>query len=263
MINLQDIIVRRGTKVVLDAASITIHPGEKAALIGRNGAGKSTLFSLLTGGLIEDGGRFSFPKSWRISQVEQHMPETDASATDYVLAGDTLLAEAQAALDAADLSGDGAAIGAAHAALADAGAFDAKSRAQTLILGLGFQVNELDRPVNAFSGGWRMRLQLARALMCPADLLLLDEPTNHLDLDALVWLEAWLKRFDGTMLVISHDREFLDAVTRVTVHLDQAKLTRYGGNYSTFEELRSQQLTLQQASFLQATRPYCTLAELY
>ena len=249
MINLQDIIVRRGTKVVLDAASITIHPGEKAALIGRNGAGKSTLFSLLTGGLIEDGGRFSFPKSWRISQVEQHMPETDASATDYVLAGDTLLAEAQAALDAADLSGDGAAIGAAHAALADAGAFDAKSRAQTLILGLGFQVNELDRPVNAFSGGWRMRLQLARALMCPADLLLLDEPTNHLDLDALVWLEAWLKRFDGTMLVISHDREFLDAVTRVTVHLDQAKLTRYGGNYSTFEELRSQQLTLQQASF--------------
>ena len=249
MINLQDIIVRRGTKVVLDAASITIHPGEKAALIGRNGAGKSTLFSLLTGGLIEDGGRFSFPKSWRISQVEQHMPETDASATDYVLAGDTLLAEAQAALEAADLSGDGAAIGAAHAALADAGAFDAKSRAQTLILGLGFQVNELDRPVNAFSGGWRMRLQLARALMCPADLLLLDEPTNHLDLDALVWLEAWLKRFDGTMLVISHDREFLDAVTRVTVHLDQAKLTRYGGNYSTFEELRSQQLTLQQASF--------------
>jgi ATP-binding cassette subfamily F protein 3 len=249
MINLQDIIVRRGTKVVLDAASITIHPGEKAALIGRNGAGKSTLFSLLTGGLIEDGGRFSFPKSWRISQVEQHMPETDASATDYVLAGDTLLAEAQAALDAADLSGDGTAIGAAHAALADAGAFDAKSRAQTLILGLGFQVNELDRPVNAFSGGWRMRLQLARALMCPADLLLLDEPTNHLDLDALVWLEAWLKRFDGTMLVISHDREFLDAVTRVTVHLDQAKLTRYGGNYSTFEELRSQQLTLQHASF--------------
>ena len=124
-------------------------------------------------------------------------------------------------------------------------------------------MNELDRPVNAFSGGWRMRLQLARALMCPADLLLLDEPTNHLDLDALVWLEAWLKRFDGTMLVISHDREFLDAVTRVTVHLDQAKLTRYGGNYSTFEELRSQQLTLQHGIFLQATRPYCTLAELY
>ncbi len=249
MITLQDITIRRGTKVVLDAASVTIHPGEKAALIGRNGAGKSSLFALLTGDLIEDGGTFSFPKTWRLSQVEQHMPETAMSATDYVLAGDTRLNEAQVKLAAANASGDGAEIGEAHAALADAGAFDARARAQTLILGLGFQVNELDNPVNSFSGGWRMRLQLARALMCPADLLLLDEPTNHLDLDALVWLEAWLQRFEGTLLVISHDREFLDAVTRVTVHLDQSKLTRYGGNYSTFEDVRSQQLTVQQAAF--------------
>ncbi len=248
MITLQDITIRRGTKVVLDAASVTIHPGEKAALIGRNGAGKSSLFALLTGDLIEDGGTFSFPKTWRLSQVEQHMPETAMSATDYVLAGDTRLNEAQAKLTAANVSGDGTEIGEAHAALADAGAFDARARAQTLILGLGFQVNELENPVNSFSGGWRMRLQLARALMCPADLLLLDEPTNHLDLDALVWLEAWLQRFEGTLLVISHDREFLDAVTRVTVHLDQSKLTRYGGNYSTFEDVRSQQLTVQQAA---------------
>ncbi len=249
MITLQDITIRRGTKVVLDAASVTIHPGEKAALIGRNGAGKSSLFALLTGDLIEDGGTFSFPKTWRLSQVEQHMPETAMSATDYVLAGDTRLNEAQAKLAAANVSGDGTEIGEAHAALADAGAFDARARAQTLILGLGFQVNELENPINSFSGGWRMRLQLARALMCPADLLLLDEPTNHLDLDALVWLEAWLQRFEGTLLVISHDREFLDAVTRVTVHLDQSKLTRYGGNYSTFEDVRSQQLTVQQAAF--------------
>ena len=249
MITLQDITIRRGTKVVLDAASVTIHPGEKAALIGRNGAGKSSLFALLTGDLIEDGGTFSFPKTWRLSQVEQHMPETAMSATEYVLAGDTRLNEAQVKLASANASGDGAEIGEAHAALADAGAFDARARAQTLILGLGFQVNELDNPVNSFSGGWRMRLQLARALMCPADLLLLDEPTNHLDLDALVWLEAWLQRFEGTLLVISHDREFLDAVTRVTVHLDQSKLTRYGGNYSTFEDVRSQQLTVQQAAF--------------
>ena len=249
MITLQDITIRRGIKVVLDSASVTIHPGEKAALIGRNGAGKSSLFALLTGDLIEDGGTFSFPKTWRLSQVEQHMPETAMSATDYVLAGDTRLNEAQVKLAAANASGDGAEIGEAHAALADAGAFDARARAQTLILGLGFQVNELDNPVNSFSGGWRMRLQLARALMCPADLLLLDEPTNHLDLDALVWLEAWLQRFEGTLLVISHDREFLDAVTRVTVHLDQSKLTRYGGNYSTFEDVRSQQLTVQQAAF--------------
>jgi ATP-binding cassette subfamily F protein 3 len=141
------------------------------------------------------------------------------------------------------------AIAQAHADLQDAGAHDAPARAQALILGLGFQVAELDRPVNSFSGGWRMRLQLARALMCPSDLLLLDEPTNHLDLDALVWLEAWLKRYEGTLIVISHDREFLDAVTGVTLHIDNGTLTRYGGNYSQFEELRAQQLTLQQASF--------------
>ena len=137
----------------------------------------------------------------------------------------------------------------AYMALHDAGAHDAQSRAQALILGLGFQVRELDQPVNSFSGGWRMRLQLARALMCPSDLLLLDEPTNHLDLDALVWLEAWLKRYPGTLVVISHDREFLDAVTNVTLHIDNGQLTRYGGNYSTFEDMRAEQMALQQAAF--------------
>ena len=141
------------------------------------------------------------------------------------------------------------AIAQAHSDLADAGAHDATARAQALILGLGFQVAELERPVNSFSGGWRMRLQLARALMCPSDLLLLDEPTNHLDLDALVWLEAWLQRYNGTLVVISHDREFLDAVTQVTLHIDNARLTRYGGNYSKFEELRAQQLELQQSAY--------------
>ena len=152
-------------------------------------------------------------------------------------------------LAAAELAEDGMAMAHAHADLADAGEHDAISRAQSLILGLGFKVSELDQPVNSFSGGWRMRLQLARALMCPSDLLLLDEPTNHLDLDALVWLEAWLKRYPGTMIVISHDREFLDAVTNVTLHIEHAKLNRYGGNYSSFETMRAQQLELQQASF--------------
>ena len=189
------------------------------------------------------------PKTWRLGQVAQDMPETEDSATDFVIAGDTVLAEANAMLVKADASGDGEAIGEAYAALADAGAYDAESRAQTLLMGLGFTVPELSNPVNSFSGGWRMRLQLARALMCPADLMLLDEPTNHLDLDALVWLEAWLKRFEGTMLIISHDREFLDAVTKVTVSLDNSQLTRFGGNYSTFEDVRAQQLTLQQAAF--------------
>lgn len=249
MITLTDITVRRGTKVLLNKANLTIHPGEKASLIGRNGAGKSTLFALLTGGLTEDGGEWYMPKTWRLGQVAQDMPETEDSATDFVMAGDTALGEANAMLAKAEASGDGEAIGEAYAALADAGAYDAESRAQTLLMGLGFTVPELSNPVNSFSGGWRMRLQLARALMCPADLMLLDEPTNHLDLDALVWLEAWLKRFEGTLLIISHDREFLDAVTKVTVSLDNAQLTRFGGNYSTFEEVRAQQLTLQQAAF--------------
>ena len=197
--------------------------------------GKSSLFGLLNGSLHEDAGDFAMPAHWRMAQVAQNMPETTESATAFVLGGDTRLAQAQAELQAAEASGDGMAMAHAHTALADAGAHDATARAQALILGLGFQVSELENPVNSFSGGWRMRLQLARALMCPSDLLLLDEPTNHLDLDALVWLESWLKRYAGTLLVISHDREFLDAITQVTIHIEHAKLTRYGVNYSTFE----------------------------
>ncbi len=249
MITLRDIQLRRGARILLDQASVTLNPGEKIGLVGRNGAGKSTLFALLNGSLHEDRGEFHMPASWRLAQVAQHMPETDQPATLFVLEGDTRLVEAQQALTQAEASNDGEAIGHAHALLADAGAHDARARAQTLILGLGFQLDQLDQPVNSFSGGWRMRLQLARALMCPSDLMLLDEPTNHLDLDALVWLENWLQRYEGTLLIISHDREFLDAVTRVTLHLEHEKLTRYGGNYSAFEELRAQQIVLQQAAF--------------
>jgi ATP-binding cassette subfamily F protein 3 len=249
MISLRNIQLRRSARVLLDSASVSINPGEKVGLIGRNGAGKSTLFALLNGTLHEDGGDFSMPSQWRLAQVAQNMPETAEPATDFVLNGDTRLSDLRAALAKAEQSGDGMAIAHAHSDLADAGAHDATARAQALILGLGFQVKELNNPVNSFSGGWRMRLQLARALMCPSDLLLLDEPTNHLDLDALVWLEAWLKRYEGTLIVISHDREFLDAVTTVTLHIENAQLTRYGGNYSKFEELRAQQLELQQASY--------------
>ena len=249
MISLKNVSLRRGTKVLLNGVNATINPGENVGLVGRNGAGKSSLFALLNGSLHEDGGDFHIPTQWRMAQVAQNMPETDESATDFVVNGDTRLAELQAQLVQAEASDDGMAIAHAYTDLADAGAHDAVPRAQALILGLGFRVSELDNPVNSFSGGWRMRLQLARALMCPSDLLLLDEPTNHLDLDALVWLEAWLKRYEGTMIVISHDREFLDAVTNVTLHIDSAQLTRYGGNYSKFEELRAQQLELQQASF--------------
>jgi ATP-binding cassette subfamily F protein 3 len=257
MIILRNVILRRSAKVLLNGASVTINPGEKVGLVGRNGAGKSTLFALFNGTLHEDGGDFSVPSSWRLAQVAQNMPETAESATDFVVGGDTRLVELREALalaeaghaadpDDADI---GMALAHAYTDLHDAGEHDAVPRAQALILGLGFKVHELDQPVNSFSGGWRMRLQLARALMCPSDLLLLDEPTNHLDLDALVWLEAWLQKYPGTMIVISHDREFLDAVTDVTLHIAHEQLTRYGGNYSAFETLRAQQLELQQSAF--------------
>ncbi|MDP3125090.1 MAG: ATP-binding cassette domain-containing protein [Thiobacillus sp.] len=249
MILLKNICLRRGTRVLFDNATASINPGEMVGLVGRNGAGKSSLFALLNGTLHEDKGEFSIPSQWRMAQVAQDMPETSESATDFVIAGDTQLTLAQAEVTAAEESDDGERMGHAYMALHDAGAHDAQSRAQALILGLGFQVRELNQPVNSFSGGWRMRLQLARALMCPSDLLLLDEPTNHLDLDALVWLEAWLKKYPGTMLVISHDREFLDAVTNVTLHIENGQLTRYGGNYSTFEDMRAEQMILQQAAF--------------
>ncbi|HQS30902.1 ATP-binding cassette domain-containing protein [Polaromonas sp.] len=249
MITLKNVVLRRGAKVILDSASVTLNPGENVGLVGRNGAGKSTLFAMLNGSIHEDGGEFSIPSQWRMAQVAQDMPETEQSATDYVIEGDIVLQAAQTEVAASEESGDGDRMAHAYMELYDAGAHDAQARAQALILGLGFKVSELDNPVNSFSGGWRMRLQLARALMCPSDLLLLDEPTNHLDLDALVWLEAWLKRYQGTMLVISHDREFLDAVTDVTVHIESAKLTRYGGNYSKFEDLRAEQMALQQTAF--------------
>ena len=249
MITLKNVTLRRGTKTLLEQASVTINPGEKVGLVGRNGAGKSTVFALFSGQLHEDGGDFSLPAQWRLAQVAQEMPETTQGATGFVIAGDTALAAARQEVHAAEASGDGERMGHAYMALHDVGAHDAPARAQALILGLGFKTTELDNPVNSFSGGWRMRLQLARALMSPSDLLLLDEPTNHLDLDALVWLEAWLKRYAGTMIVISHDREFLDAVTGVTVHIDAGKLVRYGGNYSRFEDMRAEQISQQAASF--------------
>ncbi len=249
MITLKNVTLRRSAKVLLEHASVTLNPGEKVGLVGRNGAGKSSLFALLNGNLHEDAGEYYIPTQWRMGQVSQDMPETEQSATEFVIEGDTVLNAARDEVKAAEATDDGDRMANAYMALYDAGEHDAPSRAQALILGLGFKTTELENPVNSFSGGWRMRLQLARALMCPSDLLLLDEPTNHLDLDALVWLEAWLKRYEGTMVVISHDREFLDAVTNVTLHIDAGKLVRYGGNYSKFEDMRAEQMELQQNAF--------------
>ncbi|OIP15420.1 MAG: ABC transporter [Comamonadaceae bacterium CG2_30_59_20] len=250
MITLKNVTLRRGAKVLLDGATVTLNPSEKVGLVGRNGAGKSSLFALFNGNLHEDGGEYYIPTQWRMGQVAQDMPETEQSATDFVVDGDTTLLAAQQEVTASEATDDYDRMAHAYMALQDAGVNDATARAQALIQGLGFKTTELDNPVNSFSGGWRMRLQLARALMCPSDLLLLDEPTNHLDLDALVWLESWLKRYEGTMIVISHDREFLDAVTNVTLHIDAAKLVRYGGNYSKFEDMRAEQMNLQQNAFV-------------
>ncbi len=249
MITLKNVTLRRSAKVLLEGASVTLNPGEKIGLVGRNGAGKSSLFALLNGNLHEDAGEYYIPAQWRMGQVAQDMPETEQGATEFVVEGDTQLGAARAEVAAAEATEDYERLANAYTALQDAGEYDAAARAQALILGLGFKTNELDKPVNSFSGGWRMRLQLARALMCPSDLLLLDEPTNHLDLDALVWLEAWLKKYEGTMVVISHDREFLDAVTNVTLHIDMGKLVRYGGNYSKFEDMRAEQMELQQNAY--------------
>jgi ATP-binding cassette subfamily F protein 3 len=249
MITLKDIVLHRGPRTLLDHANLTLNPGEKVGLVGRNGAGKSTLFALIDGSLQEDSGSCQVPHHWRKAQVAQQMPETTQSATEFVVEGDAALVAARAEVAAAEGHSNGERLAHAYAALHDAGEADARPRAQALILGLGFSVEDLEKPVNSFSGGWRMRLQLARALMCPSDLLLLDEPTNHLDLDALVWLENWLKRYAGTLIVISHDRDFLDAVTQVTVHIEHGKLVRYGGNYSQFETMRAERLALQQSAY--------------
>lgn len=249
MITLRNITLRRGAKIVLDNTSLTINPGEKVGLVGRNGAGKSSLFALLTEKLGADSGSLEIPSRWLTAEVAQEMPETTQDATSFVIEGDIVLMQAQQELEQAQINDDGQAIALAHLHIAEANGFDARARAQAMLLGLGFQIHQLENPVNEFSGGWRMRLQLARALMCPADLLLLDEPTNHLDLDALVWLESWLQRYQGTVLIISHDRDFLDAITQVTVHLENNQLDRYTGNYSSFEEQRTQRLLLQEAAY--------------
>ena len=255
MITLKNIVLRRGTKVLLDNVSVTLNPGEKSVLWGAMAQANPPCLPCSMARCTKTAAISPFPSNgawprWRRTCRNRRNRHGLRSGGRHRLAE---LHAQRLQLENSDASYDdpehGMAIAQVYTDLADAGDHDAEPRAQALILGLGFQAHELDRPVNSFSGGWRMRLQLARALMCPSDLLLLDEPTNHLDLDALVWLEAWLKKYAGTMIVISHDREFLDAVTNVTLQIDSAKLTRYGGNYSKFEELRAQQMELQQAAY--------------
>ena len=251
MIRLSQLTLRRGAKALLEGADLTLHAGDRAGLIGANGSGKTSLFALLRDELHADKGDVELPAHWRIAHVAQETPALDRVAVDYVIDGDATLRRLEQEVEATQ---DGNKLGELHAALVDADAYTARSRAETLLLGLGFKTEELESPVSTFSGGWRMRLNLAQALMCPSDLLLLDEPTNHLDLDAIIWLEDWLLRYPGTLLVISHDRDFLDGVVKSIVHIDQKKLRRYSGDYSSFEVQRAQQVVLTQNLIEKQTR---------
>jgi len=249
MIRLQNLTLQRGPQRLLEGAELTLHPGQKVGLVGANGAGKSSLFALLLGEFTPDGGDCQIPPDWRIAHMRQEVDTLDRLAVDYVLDGDAELRRVQAALHAAEAAHDGTALARLHVELDNADGYTADARARKLLAGLGFANEQMDLPVSSFSGGWRMRLNLAQALMCPSDLLLLDEPTNHLDLDAILWLEAWLKGYPGTLILISHDRDFLDEVVGHVVHVEQRKLTLYRGGYSAFERARAERLAQQQQAF--------------
>ena len=249
MLQLTDLSLRRGPRLLIAGATLTIYPGQKVGLVGANGCGKSSLFALFLGELHADAGDFSLPAAWELAHVAQQTPDSDRPAIEFVLDGDRELRSIQVQLAAADAAGDGLRHGELAGRLEAINGYGAESRAARLLHGLGFAPGEERRPVNSYSGGWRMRLALARTLMCRSDLLLLDEPTNHLDLDAVIWLEGWIKAYRGTLLLISHDRDFLDAVASHTLHLEQGRLTLYTGNYTAFERQRSERLAQQQSLY--------------
>jgi ATP-binding cassette subfamily F protein 3 len=249
MIILRDITLRRGSKLLLQDANVTVQPGQRLALIGANGCGKSSLFSLLLGELIADAGGIDGMNKLRLSHMAQEIHATSLPAGEYVWRGDAQLARKRDALlrlEAAE-DFDGAAI--IHNELEEIDGYSADRRAERLLRGLGFAEDAATRPVCDFSGGWRIRLNLARALMTPSDILLLDEPTNHLDLDATLWLQQWLQQYPGTLMMISHDRDFIDATCERILHIEQQQLQAYKGNYSDFERQRAERLANQQASY--------------
>ncbi|MDN6320009.1 MAG: ATP-binding cassette domain-containing protein [Marinobacter sp.] len=249
MLTITDLSLQRGGVWLLDSVSVTVQSGQRVAIVGANGAGKSSLFQLLLGELSPEQGNASLPGGCRIAQMAQEVAATSRSARDFVLDGDLDLRRLEGELQQAEARGDDNAVAHIHGELDVHEAWSAARRAESLLRGLGFQDGDADRPVSAFSGGWRIRLNLAQALMRPSDLLLLDEPTNHLDLDACLWLENWLRRYEGTLLFISHDRDFMDRVATHVVHFDRRKLELYTGNYSAFESQRSERLAQQQAGF--------------
>lgn len=249
MITISQITLLRGNNALLEEATATIHPGQKVGLVGKNGCGKSTLFALLKGELAVDAGNVSVPSQWQIATVAQETPALDTSALEYVIDGDKQYRQLEADLVAAEHSGDGLKIAELHSQMESAGAYTIRARAGELLYGLGFTAEQHLSPVSAFSGGWRMRLNLAQALICQSDLLLLDEPTNHLDLDAVIWLESWLRSYRGTLILISHDRDFLDRIIGRIIHIENQKLNEYTGSYSDFEVQRATALSQQQAQY--------------
>jgi len=249
MLKIEALTLRRGPEPLLENASALVHAGQRVAIIGANGAGKTSLFKLILGELSPDAGQFSLPGNCRISHMAQEVTAGNRDALDYVLDGHKQLRQLEHALAQAEAAHDDEKIAYIHGELDGIAAYLAPVTAEKLLHGLGFNQADLKRPVNDFSGGWRIRLNLAQALMCPCDLLLLDEPTNHLDLDAMLWLEQWLKRFTGTVLFISHDRDFIDAVSTHILHFEHKQLHQYTGSYSAFELQRAEKLAQQQAKY--------------
>ncbi len=249
MLQLTDVALRRGPRLLFDHASAQIHPGQKVGVTGANGTGKTSLLRMILGELSPDAGECRLPPDWVIAHVDQATPSDTRTAIEYALDGDADLRAIEADLAAAEAAGDGTAIARAHARIESADGYTARSRASRLLHGLGFVPGQEAHPVDTFSGGWRMRLNLARALMCRSDLLLLDEPTNHLDLDAVIWLEGWLREYPGTLLLISHDRDFLDSVAEYILNIEQEQITLYTGNYTTFETVRAARLAHQRSQY--------------
>lgn len=258
MIQLQDFAIRRGGRLLFDQATMQLHPGWKIGLTGVNGAGKSTLFAAFLGEITGDAGKLSRPSVWTVAHMAQEVETQETAAVDFVLSGDEEWWEINQALELDDPDMPIERLTDLHGRFGEIDGYTAPARAAQMMAGLGFSDAQLSLPVSSFSGGWRMRLNLARTLMSRSDLLLLDEPTNHLDLDAILWLEDWLKQYAGTLVLISHDRDFLDAITDHILHVENQKLTLYTGNYSTFEQTRAERLAQQQQAFekQQATRAH-------
>ena len=247
MLQLVDVTLHRGERRLFDRLNLTVHAGHTVGVVGRNGVGKSTLFELVRGALAPETGDATHPATWRVAWLAQHDEPSRLGALDFVLEGDERLRQIERAIAKAEHAADGHALATLHADYEDAGGYDARARAGEILGGLGFQSDDFEKPHAAFSGGWRIRLQLARALMAPSDLLLLDEPTNHLDLEATLWLESWARKYRGTLLVIAHDRDFLDRVADAIAHLENGQATMYAGNYSAFERQRAEALARQAA----------------